>query len=78
MSKLVIKTRLSNTPLIDISYFKAKKYTKHRERIQKFKEKHDSNYIYKNKLDKACFSHDVAYADSKDLAARIVWDLRIL
>ena len=27
-------------------------FTKHRERIQKFKETGDTNYIYKNELDK--------------------------
>ena len=26
-----------------------------------FKETGDLNYIYKNKLDKACFAHDAAY-----------------
>ena len=30
--------------------------------------------IYKIELDKACFSHDVAYFDSKDLAKRIISD----
>ena len=30
-------------------------FTKNRERIQKFKESGDTNYIYKNELDKACF-----------------------
>ena len=30
-------------------------FTKHKQRIQKFKETGDTNYIYKNKLDKACF-----------------------
>ena len=29
-----------------------------------------TNYIYKNELDKACFQHDAAYSDSKDLAKR--------
>ena len=43
-------------------------FTKHRERIQEFKETGHLNYIYKNELDKDCFSHDAAYADSKDLA----------
>ena len=33
-------------------------FTKHEERIQKFKETGDTNYIYKNELDKACFVHD--------------------
>ena len=27
----------------------------------------DTNYIYKNELDKACFQHDMAYGDFKDL-----------
>ena len=27
----------------------------------------DTNYIYKNELDKPCFDHDTAYCDSKDL-----------
>ena len=39
----------------------------HKQRIQKFKETGDTNYIYKNELDKACFAHDAAYSDSKDL-----------
>ena len=43
-------------------------FTKNKERIQKFKESGDTSYIYKNKLDKACFQHDMAYGDFKDLA----------
>ena len=34
----------------------------------------DTNYIYKNELDKACFVHDAAYSDSKDLTKRTVVD----
>ena len=45
-------------------------FTKHKQRIQKFKETGDTNYIYKNELDKACFAHDAAYSDSKDLTKR--------
>ena len=30
-------------------------FTKHEQRIQKFRETGDTNYIYKNELDKACF-----------------------
>ena len=43
-------------------------FTKNKKRIQKFKETVDLRYIYKNELDKACFQHDVAYGDFKDLA----------
>ena len=45
-------------------------FTKHKERIQKFKETGDARCIYRNKLDKACFQHDAAYADNKDLLNR--------
>ena len=49
-------------------------FTKHKQRIQKFKETGGTNYIYKNELDKACFVHDAAYSDSKDLTKRTVAD----
>ena len=47
-------------------------FTKNKERIQKFKEMGDTSYIYKNELDKACFQHDMAYGDFKDLAKRTI------
>ena len=49
-------------------------FTKHKQRIQKFKETGDTNYIYKNELGKACFAHDAAYSDSKDLTKRTMAD----
>ena len=49
-------------------------FTKHKQRIQKFKETGDTNYTYKNELDKACFAHDAAYSDSKDLTKRTAAD----
>ena len=45
-------------------------FTKNKERIQKFKKKGDTSYIYKNQLAKACFQHDIAYGDFKDLKRR--------
>ena len=45
-------------------------FTRHEERIQKFKETGDTNYVFINALDKACFVHDAAYSDSKDLTKR--------
>ena len=45
-------------------------FTKHKERIKKFKQTGDTRYIYRNDLDKACFQHDFAYADNKDLINR--------
>ena len=43
---------------------------KNKERIQKYKETEDSRYIYQNALDKACFWHDLASGDFKDLTRR--------
>ena len=49
-------------------------FTKNKERSQRFKETGDTNYIYKNELDKAWFQHDMAYGDFKDLTKRTVAD----
>ena len=40
----------------------------------KIKKTGDLNYVYKNKLDKACFAHGTEYADSNDLAKRTISD----
>ena len=45
-------------------------FTENKEIIQKFKETRDTKYIYKNELDKACFQHDIANGDFKDLVKR--------
>ena len=42
-------------------------FAKIKKRIQKLKKTGDTNYIYKNELDKACFQHDMVYGDFKDL-----------
>ena len=47
-------------------------FTKHRERIQKFREAGNLKDLYKNELDKGCFAHDAAYSDSKDLPKRTI------
>ena len=49
-------------------------FTKNKERVQKFKETRGRSYIYKIELDKACFQHDTAYGDFKDLARRTTSD----
>ena len=49
------------------SYSALGAFTKNKERIQKFKETGEVSYIYKSELDKACFQHDMAYGDFKDL-----------
>ena len=45
-------------------------FTKTKEQVQKFKEAGDSRYIYQNELDGACFRHEMAYGDFKDLPRR--------
>ena len=52
-------------------------FTKHEQRIQKFKETGDTNYIYMNELDKACFTHDAAYSGSTDLTKRTVAEKKL-
>ena len=49
-------------------------FTKNKERIQIFKETGDTNYIYKDEMNKACFQHDMAYGDFKDLTKRTIAD----
>ena len=56
------------------TYSACGRFTKNKERIQKFKETGDMSYIYKNELDKTCFPHDMAYWDFKDLKRRISSD----
>ena len=43
---------------------------KNKERIEKFIQTGNTNFIYKNEFDKACFQHDMASGKSKDLVKR--------
>ena len=45
-------------------------FTINKERIEKFMQTGNTDLIYKNELDKACFQHDMAYGKSKDLVKR--------
>ena len=45
-------------------------FTKNKEKIEKFMQTRNTDFIYKNELDKACFQHDMTYGKSKDLAKR--------
>ena len=47
-------------------------FTKHLERIQKFRETGNLKHLCRNKLGKAYFAPDATYSDSKDLAKRII------
>ena len=45
-------------------------FTKNKRKIEKFMQTGNTDFIYKNDLDKACFQHDMAYDESKDFAGR--------
>ena len=45
-------------------------FTKNKERIEKFMQSGNTDFIYKNELDKACFAYDMAYGKSKDLVKK--------
>ena len=45
-------------------------FTRNKERIEKLMQTGNTDFIYRNELDKACFQHDMAYGKSKDLTKR--------
>ena len=45
-------------------------FIKSKDRIEQFVQTGNTDFIYRNEFDKACFEHDMAYAKSKDLAKR--------
>ena len=52
------------------TYSACGRFTRNKERIEKFLQTGNTDFIYRNELDKACFQHDMAYGKSKDLAKR--------
>ena len=45
-------------------------FTRNKERIDKFMQTSNTDFIYRNELDKVCFQHEMAYGKSKVLAKR--------
>ena len=41
------------------TYSACSPFTKNKERIEKFMQSGNTDFIYKNELDKACFQHDM-------------------
>ena len=82
MNKIVNKFLLARDkfmPEMDLkqpgyTYSACDPFTKNKERIQKFMQTGNTNYIYKNDLYKVCFQHDMAYGKYKDLTKRIQSD----
>ena len=54
-----------------ITYSACGLFTKHR---QKFTETGNLKHLHRNGLDKACFAHDEAYSNSKDIVTRTISD----
>ena len=45
-------------------------FTKNKERIKKFIQTGNTDFFYKNGLDKACYQHDMVYGKAEDLVRR--------
>ena len=52
------------------TYSACGQFIKNKERIEKFMQSGNTDFIAKNELDKACFQHGMAYGKSKDLVRR--------
>ena len=45
-------------------------FTQNKERIEKFMQTGNTDFIYRNEIDKACFQNNMAYDRTKDLVKR--------
>ena len=78
MNKIVNKFLLSGDNFLPdmhlrqpgLTYSACRPFIKNKEIIEKFMQTGNTNLMYKNDLDKACFQHDMAYGKSNDLARR--------
>ena len=74
MNEIVNKFLLAGDKFMTLpglTYSACGPFTKNKERIEKFMQTGNSDFIYKNDFDKACCQHDMAYGKPKDLAKRI-------
>ena len=53
-----------------LTYSACDPFTRNKERIAKFMQTENTDFIYRNELDEACFQNNMAYGKSKDLAKR--------
>ena len=78
MNEIVTKFLLAGDKFMPDTYLKQPGFTysscglftKNKERIEKFMKTGNTDFIYKNDLDKAYYQHDMAYGKSKDLTRR--------
>ena len=82
MNKIINKFLFTGDKVIEelhlkqpgFTYSACEPFTKHHERIQLFREIDNLKHLHRNGLYKACFAHDAAYSDGKDLAKRTISD----
>ena len=53
---------------LGFTYAASGPFTKNEERMEKFMQTGNTDFIYRNELDKVCFQHNMSYGKSKDLA----------
>ena len=78
MNEMVNKFFLASDKFMPKIYLKQPGFTysacgpfrKNKERIEKFMQTGNIDFIFKNELDKDCFQHDMAYGKSEDLAKK--------
>ena len=78
MNKIVNKFLLTGDKVISemhlkqpgFTYSGCGPFTKNKEKIEKFMQSGNTNFIYRNELDKACLQHNMAYGKSSDLTKR--------
>ena len=74
MNKIINKFLLTEDKLMPelhlkqsgFTYSACGPFTKQHEKIQKFKETCILKHLYRNELDRTCFTHNVAYSDDDD------------
>ena len=54
----------------DFNYSACGPFTKNKQRIEKFMQNRNIDFIYRIEVDKGCFQHDMACGKSKDLVKR--------
>ena len=55
---------------IGFTYSACGLFIRNKERIEKFMQTGNTDFVYRNGIDKACFQHDMDYGNSKDLTKR--------
>ena len=54
----------------DFTYSACGRFTKNKERIVTFMQTRNTDFIYRNNLDKACFEHGMVFGKLNDLTKR--------